>query len=75
MYVKRCRENYSILNKIGPNLHFFVSKITHIVSPVFALLLTNLLFLFYFLSSRTFKDMPEVLDYEEESKTYLAKTS
>lgn len=42
---------------------------------VFALLLTNLLFLFYFLSSRTFKDIPEVLDYEEESKTYLAKTS
>ena len=42
---------------------------------VFALLLTNLLFLFYFLSSRTFKDIPEVLDYEEESKTYLAKIS
>ncbi len=41
---------------------------------IFALLLTNLLFLFYFLSSRRFKDIPQVLDYEEESQTYLAKT-
>jgi len=42
-------------------------------SSMFALLLSNLLFMFFFLFSGTLRDTKGLFDYETESKTYLVK--
>lgn len=62
-------------NKIGfwlaLNRFFWVFKYS-----IFALLFSNLLFMFFILFPGTLKNITEVsFDYEGESKTYLVKTS
>lgn len=73
--VSKLKVVYQQGNKIGfwlaLNRFFWVFKCS-----IFALLFSNLLFMFFILFPGTLKNITEVsFDYEGESKTYLVKTS